>query len=191
MNSLVHQEEAKNKGLKILKSGLLVFSLVYLFSSYFWLGRQTTILTDEPLQALRQFWFFFGLEQDWRLFAPKVRNFNCYPSAVINLSGARVLWQGPGPDLQSDPLRRNLHRKFCVDCLPWQICSGYWSQFCHYAKDSCQADGVEVKSVSLIQNEDKLENPQIKFRKQKDLPAYYQYLIHAEYFANSSEGAHK
>lgn len=175
----------QNQGTKRWRFCLSVFTLIYVFCSYFWLGRQTTVFADEPLKAVRQVWFFFGLDQDWRLFGPEVRSFNCFPSAIVTIDGAKLLWEAPHSpgDLEGNFCRLNLHRKFSIDNLPWMIYSGYWQRFAgQLAREFASKDDA-IESVSLVLNYEYMDNPEIGLRSRTQLPLYSQKTFYFDRYA--------
>lgn len=174
----------KDRSLK-WRTGLSLVTIAYVFCSFFWLGRQTTVFTEEPLKPIRQFWFFCGFDQDWRLFAPEVRSFNCFPAAIITVNGAKLIWEAPhsGIELQGNLCRLNLHRKFSVDYLPWMVYSGYWQRFAAaLAKEWASAD-KHPQSVSLILNFEQMDSPEKMLRARSQVPIYFQNSFYFERYA--------
>ncbi len=151
------QAEESLEMLPISKRWRLLLSLVvvsYVFCSVFWLGRQSAnFAVDEPLKPLRQVWFFLGLDQDWRLFGPEVRTFNCRPSAIIGFdNGAKLLWQPPVGEEFDDKLRLNCHRKWTIDYLLWPLYTGYWWSLSQFITSAVDTNDMHPREFTLFIN---------------------------------------
>ncbi|MBS1998125.1 MAG: hypothetical protein JSS86_17500, partial [Cyanobacteria bacterium SZAS LIN-2] len=67
----------------------------YLFFTITWLSPESPT-RDRLLEPVKQFWLFWGLDQNWRLFSPVIKDINFHTMAVITFEdGYRLSWELP------------------------------------------------------------------------------------------------
>lgn len=124
-----------------------------------YLGVQIAWLMPESLartaviSPIKQLWQFWGLDQNWRLFSPEIKNINFHTVAVITYAdGMKLNWELPRMKRLNywERFRDEKYRKWCVDSLPWPDYKEFWPDFARYAgRKFYKADNKPV-SLSLV-----------------------------------------
>lgn len=102
-----------------------MFVVAYCFLAMIWLLRDSNTGLGRLNQILSPITLTIGIDQNWSLFSPQIRNFNFHNIALITFrNGAIKLYEWPRmdrPDFYSQR-RDEKYRKFFIDCLPWPEC---------------------------------------------------------------------
>lgn len=170
--SKIFSGENKEKALSAL-------IITYLFFTVTWLSPESDLRT-RILDPVRQFWVFWGLDQNWRLFSPVIRNINFHTTATLTMSdGERVVWQLPQMKTMGlwQKFKDEKFRKWSIDSLPWPDYKEFWPDFARYV--GRQYASPANKPVDLSLNLYWIEIPEpgkeLKPVKVKDLPAHTKY----------------
>jgi len=136
---------------KILEPLLSVLIAVYLFFTIGWLSPESETRT-RILEPVRQFWLFWGLDQNWRLFSPVIKDINFHTMAVLTFEdGYRLSWELPRSKRLDyfERFRDEKYRKWCVDSLPWPAYKEFWPDFARYAGRKFYTQSNKPVSLSL------------------------------------------
>ena len=107
---------------------------VYLFFTISWLSPESEART-RIVEPIKQFWLFWGLDQNWRLFSPVIKNINFHTVAVITFEdGYRLNWELPRMKRLDyfQRFRDEKYRKWTIDSLPWPDYKPFWPDFARY-----------------------------------------------------------
>ncbi|CAN5213351.1 hypothetical protein BH11CYA1_BH11CYA1_35660 [soil metagenome] len=119
------------------KSKEIVLSVAlatYIFFTITWLCPEAPLKT-RILEPVKQFWLFWGLEQNWKLFSPTIREINFHSEAVLTYSnGERMIVEMPRMNRLSygERFRLEKFRKWSIDSLPWPDYKEFWPDFARY-----------------------------------------------------------
>jgi hypothetical protein len=106
----------------------------YLFFTITWLCPDAPLKT-RILEPVKQFWLFWGLEQNWKLFSPEIREINFHPEAILTFAnGDRMIVEMPRMNRLSygERFRLEKFRKWSIDSLPWPDYKEFWPDFARY-----------------------------------------------------------
>lgn len=162
---------------KVKETLLSFLILAYLFFTITWLSPESNLRT-RILEPVKQFWLFWGFDQNWRLFSPEIRNINFHTSATLTMTnGERVVWELPRMKQMSlwQRFKDEKFRKWSIDSLPWPDYKEFWPDFARYVgRQYCTP---ENKPVDLTLNLYWIEipQPQAKLIPVKDLPEHTKY----------------
>lgn len=158
----------------LVKIGLSVFTLCYWFYAITWVSPESD-LRDRILEPTKQTMLFFGLDQNWKLFSPDIRDINYHPLAVITFAdGTRVCWQPPQIN-QKDlwlKFKDEKFRKWSIDSLPWPDYKEFWPDFARFVGRQYQEDGRKPVSLSLLLFWTKIPDPKTNFCPVEKLPKH-------------------
>lgn len=127
-------------------------TVVYFFLVIMWLCPSSE-LTTRIVAPIKFFWLFWGLEQNWKLFSPLIRNINYHTSATITFQdGTETVWEPPRMEKLSliDKFRLEKFRKWSVDSLPWPDYKEFWPDFARYVGRKYYVAQNPPVSLSLI-----------------------------------------
>jgi hypothetical protein len=100
-----------------------LFVIVYIFLSLTWLTRTSNPIIKRLVHHIGQITLVLGLDQNWSLFSPTIRDFNLHNLAIIRFRDGMIkLYEWPRMD-RADWLvqaRDEKYRKMFIDCMPWQ-----------------------------------------------------------------------
>lgn len=111
---------------------LSVVTLTFLFFTGFWLipdKDQVGTLRKHVIEPVRSFILFWGLEQSWALFSPRIRDINYHTAGLVTFEdGSKYIWEPPRMDKLNlvERFRLEKFRKWGVDSLPWDTHKEYW-----------------------------------------------------------------
>jgi len=134
-----------------LEAALSVAITVYLFFTVTWLSPESPTRT-RILEPIKQFWLFWGLDQNWRLFSPVIKDINFHTMAVMTFEdGYRMSWELPRMKRLNfvERFRDEKYRKWCVDSLPWPDYKEFWPDFARYAGRKFYNKDNKPVSISL------------------------------------------
>jgi hypothetical protein len=123
----------------------------YIFFSVTWLSPDSELKT-RLLAPVKLWWNFWGLNQNWALFSPVIRNINYHSIVIMTFSdGTRMIWQLPRMDKFSlvNRFRYEKFRKWDVDCLPWPDYKNFWPDFARYSGRLYYRPGNKPVQLSL------------------------------------------
>lgn len=131
---------------------LSVTIALYLSLQIAWLSPDC-LLRTRIVEPVKQFWYFWGLDQSWRLFSPEIKNINFHTVAVLTFEdGMKLNWELPRMKRLNywERFRDEKYRKWCVDSLPWPDYKEFWPDFARYVgRKYYQKDNKPV-SLSLV-----------------------------------------
>ncbi len=123
----------------LLKEAFLsVVSISFVFITAFWLAPDKEAigaLKKRIIDPIRIFWLFWGLEQNWALFSPTIREINYHTIGVVTLKdGSKLIWEPPRMDKLNlvERFRQEKFRKWGVDSLPWKPHKQFWPFMARY-----------------------------------------------------------
>jgi hypothetical protein len=125
--------------------------VVYLFFTVTWLSPESETRT-RFLEPVKQFWLFWGLDQNWRLFSPVIKDINFHTMAVLTFEdGYRLSWELPRMKRLNyiERFRDEKYRKWCVDSLPWPDYKEFWPDFARYTGRKFYNKANKPVSLSL------------------------------------------
>lgn len=101
-----------------------------------WLSPESAF-RNSITEHTKLFWDFFALRQRWELFAPKIRDVNIEPMAILSFEdGSTTVWQLPHSDFnnQLEKFTKDRFHKWSIDALPYQDpYEPYWPDLARYA----------------------------------------------------------
>ena len=136
---------------KLTEGALSVLIACYLFFTITWLTPESEMRT-RTLEPVKQFWLFWGLDQNWRLFSPVIKDINFHTMAVMTFEdGYRLSWELPRMKRLNyvERLRDEKYRKWCVDSLPWPDYKEFWPDFARYTGRKFYNKANKPVSLSL------------------------------------------
>ncbi len=131
--------------------GLSFVVATYLFFTITWLCPDAPIKTL-ILEPVKQFWLFWGLEQNWKLFSPEIREINFHPEAILTYAnGERMIVEMPRMNRLSygERFRLEKFRKWSIDSLPWPDYKEFWPDFARYIGRKHYCANNKPASLSL------------------------------------------
>jgi hypothetical protein len=108
--------------------------IVFLFYTIAWLSPETN-LRKVIIEPVRPFFLFWGLNQNWRLFSPVIRNINYHSEAILTMAdGSRLVVEMPRMERLNmlERFRLEKYRKWSSDSLPWPDYKEFWPDFARY-----------------------------------------------------------
>lgn len=146
----------KNSGV-VKKSGVIkecaisAFLFVFLFYTVAWLCPDTP-LRKVIIEPVKPFMLFWGLDQNWRLFSPVIRNINFHSEAILTMAdGSRLIVELPRME-KLDMLERfrlEKYRKWSSDSLPWPDYKEFLPDFARYIGRKHYDEANKPVSLSL------------------------------------------
>lgn len=141
------------------------FILFYAYVAFFWLLPESPLRTA-MLSPVREFIANIAMDQNWQMFAPKMRKTSVYLDAQVTYDdGKKVIWHYPRVD--QFPLEQRIlkerYRKFGYDHVNWNKESYLWPDFAQYAARANERPGHSVQSVELIRHFQDLLSPETDF----------------------------
>ena len=137
---------------KISEVCLSILTVTYLFFTITWLSPESEPRT-RIIAPIKQFWLFWGLEQNWRLFSPVIKDINFHTVAVLTFEdGMRLNWELPRMKRLDyvARFRDEKYRKWCVDSLPWPDYKEFWPDFAKYIGRKFYTKTDRPVSLSLL-----------------------------------------
>ncbi|MGH9549260.1 MAG: hypothetical protein ACRD3W_07795 [Terriglobales bacterium] len=139
----------KHRRWQILVSVPLLFYLLFAITSKF----PESDIKNLIVEPTELFWTFFGLNQDWPLFAPDVRTRNVSTGWVLTFSdGTKTICQ--------PPLNQYKWRKWLLHTIPWDSHENLWPDFAQYLGQYYYRDEDPPLSASLHVFEVEIPAPQ-------------------------------
>lgn len=129
------------------------FIITYLFFTTIWLLPETKF-KERFLEPVKFHWFYWGLDQNWSLFSPSIRDLNFHTTVTVRFkNGMLMLWEPPRMnklDL-AERFRREKFRKWGIDNLPWPDYKMLWPDLArHVGKKLYTAENPpEMLSLNL------------------------------------------
>ena len=99
-----------------------IFVISYCFLSVVWLLRLSDPRFGQLKSLITPIVILEGIDQNWSLFSPELRNFNLHNVAFITFrNGAVKFYEWPRMDRSDMYAQRHdeKYRKLLIDCLPW------------------------------------------------------------------------
>lgn len=119
--------------------------------------------TSSLLAAFKNYIFFFALEQNYSVFAPKPRDANVHLVAVImHKDGTLELWEYPRMERmnQVERLFKERYRKFAHDNVVWDEFTMYLPDFARYiARLNNKTPNNPPVSISLLRYSASIPEP--------------------------------
>jgi hypothetical protein len=138
-------------GARVTEAVMSALIVSYLFFTITWLSPESDLRT-RVLEPVKQFWYFFGLDQNWRLFSPVIKDINFHTVAVLTFEDGYMLnWELPRMKRLDylERFRDEKYRKWCVDSLPWPDYKEFWPDFARYAGRKFYNKANKPVSLSL------------------------------------------
>lgn len=138
--------------LQDFREGLIsVFIFGYIFFSLTWLSGESTT-REAVMKPFERVWLFWGLDQNWRLFSPTIRDINFYPSAIITFEdGSKALWEPLLTERMNvfEKFQREKTRKWAIDLLPWEPFAKFQPDFARFVGRQYYNSVNKPVSISL------------------------------------------
>lgn len=120
-------------------------------------GMPTETLVGKALnRSIEPYMLFTGLWQNWSMFAPDPRRFDCYLTAKLRFKdGMESLWEFPRMDKMGpvEAYFKERYRKWACDNLRLDTQRGTWSEASRYIARLNQTDPANpVTQVELIRS---------------------------------------
>ncbi|MBK7745864.1 MAG: hypothetical protein IPP57_01825 [Candidatus Obscuribacter sp.] len=147
---------------------------LYLSCQIAWLSLDSPLRT-RIVEPFTQFWLFWGLDQNWRLFSPEIKNINFHTVAVITFEdGSKLNWELPRMKRLNywERFRDEKYRKWCVDSLPWPDYKEFWPDFARYAGRKYYQPNNKPVSLSLLLYWIEIPKPEAKIVPVAKLPEH-------------------
>jgi hypothetical protein len=132
-----------------------LFILTYLTLVEIWVGPTSGYIGDKLQNIIRPVVVFSGLDQQWTLFSPVIRNINFHSTAVITFQdGSTKLYEWPRMEKLSffDRWRFEKMRKFMNDCMPWPEYRDFWPALARFLTRANLNPKNQPTYVSLAYN---------------------------------------
>lgn len=136
------------------KAVISVFIIVYVSTVWCWL-QPNTIWKNDVLTATKPVVMFFGLYQNYQVFAPSVRSTNAYIDAEVYYPDGRIImWQYPRMETLGiiDRMVKERYRKLGLDYIVWPENKKLWPDLARYVARSCTIDGATPVRIKLRRN---------------------------------------
>jgi len=163
-----------------------IFVTSYIVMIVLWLIRDSNPVLSRVVKFYGPIITVSGLEQNWALFSPKLRNFNFHNLAMITFrDGSVKLYEWPRMDRSNliEKAQNEKFRKMFNDCMPWHSYADFHPSVARYvARANANPDNPPVR-VALVYFWGVIPDPQFGF-KQGNLPeqskfcCYYVYQVH-------------
>lgn len=160
---------------EIFLSGVTV---VFLLVTALWLTPDkaaTGELKKKIIEPIKIFWLFWGLEQNWALFSPVIKDMNYHTVGVITREDhSNEIWEFPRMDKLDlfNRFRLEKYRKWSIDSLPWPHHKEFWPYIARYVgRLNYRKDNPPVK-FTLLLFWTKIPSPTTSFTKRAELPAH-------------------
>jgi hypothetical protein len=158
--------------------GLSVVTLTFLIITGFWLSPDkapSTPLKKQIVEPIKVFWLFWGLEQNWALFSPVIKDINYHTVGVITRQdGSNEIWEFPRMDKLDlfTKFRLEKYRKWSIDSLPWPDHKQFWPYIARYiGRQTYRQDNPPVK-FALLLFWTKIPPPATAFTERAKLPPH-------------------
>lgn len=129
MTTLARLIKANEASINVCKEVIIsLFIVIYVVGTAIWLLPDTKF-KQGALVLLQLPWNFWGLNQNWALFAPSIRETNFHTIVHVRFkNGTMVIWDPPRTkNLDTiQQLRNDRLRKWCSDSLPWPRYKQFW-----------------------------------------------------------------
>jgi hypothetical protein len=153
-------------------------TIIFLVVTAFWLTPDkapSAVLKHAIVDPVNTFWLFWGLEQNWALFSPIIKDINYHTVGVITRQdGSNEIWEAPRMD-KLDMLQRfrqEKYRKWSIDSLPWPDHKEFWPYIARYiGRQKYRADNPPVK-FTLLLFWTKIPPPLTSFTSRSKLPPH-------------------
>ncbi|HMY04476.1 MAG TPA: hypothetical protein PKA48_14020 [Candidatus Obscuribacter sp.] len=148
--------------------------LTYLFYQITWLCEDSE-LKKRILEPVRQTWLFWGLDENWRLFSPVIKDINFHTLAVITFEdGTKKLWELPRMKRLNyiERFKDEKYRKWCVDSLPWPDYKEFYPDFARYVGRKFYNPANKPASLTLLLYWIEIPDPKTKFTPVAALPEH-------------------
>jgi len=136
---------------QVKEGGLSLIFVVFLFFTISWLAPESTLRTN-TIEPVKQFYLFWGLDQNWKLFSPEIRKINFHTEAILTFAdGNRLIVEMPRMNRLNywDRFRLEKFRKWSVDSLPWPDYKEFWPDFARYIGRKYNNNNNQPQSLSL------------------------------------------
>ena len=128
---------------------LIVF---YIFLATIWLSRDSNPITGRLAKVFSQFILTVGLDQNWSLFSPTLRNINMHNVAMVTFrDGSVKLYEWPRMDRSNrlEQWRNEKYRKMFIDCIPWPTYSDMYPSVARFVARANANPNNPPEKVSL------------------------------------------
>ncbi len=133
------------------ESGLSLIFVVFLFFTISWLAPESP-WRSATIEPIKQFYLFWGLDQNWKLFSPEIRKINFHTEAILTFDdGNRLIVELPRMNRMNyaDRFKLEKFRKWSVDSLPWPDYKEFWPDFARYLGRKYNCSDNQPQSLSL------------------------------------------
>jgi len=159
---------------------LSLVTLAFIFFTTFWLIPEKDSsfgpLKKQIIDPIRTFWLFWGLDQNWALFSPTIKEMNYHTVAFVSLKdGTNELWEVPRMDKLDliERFRQEKFRKWGIDSLPWKDHKSYWPYIARYVGRKVYKKENPPVRFSLLLFWTKIPKPNpTTFVKRNELPKH-------------------
>lgn len=157
---------------------LSLFIFTYLFYLIAWLSpeNETRKRIIEPINTA---WLFFGLDQNWKLFSPEIKDINFHTVAILTFEdGTKKIWELPRMKRLDfwQRFKDEKFRKWSIDSLPWPDYKEFHPDFAVYVAkkfyDPAKSPKNKPVSLSLQLFWIDIPDPAKHFTKVENLPEH-------------------
>ncbi len=166
-----HKLSNKTSGRELFIS---LFICTYLFYLIAWLSpeNETRKRIIEPINTA---WLFFGLDQNWRLFSPEIKDINFHTLAILTFEdGSKKIWELPRMKRLDfwQRFKDEKFRKWSIDSLPWPDYKEFHPDFAVYVGKKFYNPSNKPVSLSLQLFWTDIPDPEKHFTKVENLPEH-------------------
>lgn len=155
-----------------------IFTIIFISITALWLSPDkapSSVLKKNIIEPIKVFWLFWGLEQNWALFSPTIKDINYHTVGVLTRQdGSNEIWEVPRMDKLDllERFRLEKYRKWSIDSLPWPDHKQFWPYIARYVgRQKFRADNPPVK-LTLLLFWTKIPSPHTSFTKRTQLPPH-------------------
>ncbi|MBX3135325.1 hypothetical protein KF707_03745 [Candidatus Obscuribacterales bacterium] len=134
-----------------------IATIIFLVVTAFWLTPDkapSAVLKQVIVNPIKTFWLFWGLEQNWALFSPIIKDINYHTVGIITRQdGSNEIWEAPRMDKLDllERFRQEKYRKWSIDSLPWPDHKEFWPYIARYVgRQKYRADNPPAKFTLLL-----------------------------------------
>lgn len=134
-----------------------IATIIFLVVTAFWLTPDkapSAVLKQAIVNPIKTFWLFWGLEQNWALFSPIIKDINYHTVGIVTRQdGSNEIWEAPRMDKLDllERFRQEKYRKWSIDSLPWPDHKEFWPYIARYVgRQKYRADNPPAKFTLLL-----------------------------------------
>lgn len=155
-----------------------IFTIVFIFITALWLSPDkapTTVIKKTIVEPIKVFWLFWGLEQNWALFSPVIKDINYHTVGVLTRrDGSNEIWEVPRMDKLNllERFRLEKYRKWSIDSLPWPDHKQFWPYIARYVGRQKFTEKNPPAKLTLLLFWTKIPSPLTSFTNRSELPPH-------------------